>query len=131
MLIFLLSLLLFGCVVQDSNPCGYEVNDRVEIKGTIIDTKVFVEEDGNVMPQTKVITVKTENCDIRVLKESIEYIDVIEDEATQVTKLCVEEVSGSVLFKGVYRPLILGGEILYHVMPSSCKKSSQDYDVIY
>jgi len=129
LIVLVCGLFLFGCSNTKVKSCGYEINEMADITGEIIDTHVIVDKSSTPSQEKTIVTIRTANCDVFALKESIEYQRTkSEDTWLKVHKTCIQENSGAVSFKGLYREYTTEG-FTYDITPSFCSKTSENVAV--
>jgi hypothetical protein len=129
LILVILSLFLFGCSQIQTKSCGYDTNQMIDVTGQIIDTHHVVDKKSNPPFEWTIVTIRTANCDVFALKESVEYERTkSEDTMLRVDKTCIPQSSGNVSFKGLYRVYSAGG-FSYDLTPSLCEKTSENVNV--
>ena len=124
--VFFLLIFLAGCTTSDPKLCTYEQNDFVSVRGVIVDTHVITDDRSTPAPEYTIVTIRTQDCDIRALKKSITYDSKLQSSQDKVTKNCIEQDSGAVVFDGLYRPQQVNKERFdYQVTPTLCTKTTE------
>lgn len=125
-LAFFSLLFLSGCSSAAAKLCEFDQNDVVEIRGVILDTHVITDNRSTPSPEYTILTIRTQDCDVRALKRSVTYESRAAGITDKVTRTCIEQSSGGVVFGGFYNPRQVNKErFSYQVIPSVCTKEVQ------